>query len=373
MLLDHGANLNAENDEGKIPLHLVSQDDYGSQEHGVDIAQLLLQRGVDVHSQDKDHDTPLHSAAFSGTLEIARVLLDRGADVNAENKQGRTPLHQVAQGEYDSQEHGVGVARLLLERGVDVRAQDKDHDTALHLAAFSGRLEIAKLLIDHGANTAAENENGELPLHLVSRGQYLPQENGVGIVQLLLERGVDVNTPDRHQNTLLHSASSLGRLEIAQVLLDNGAKPGLGNDRAQTPLHLASLGSYWFQDNGLGVAKLLLERGADMHARDEDNATPLHLACYRGRLDIARVLLEYDAKAQAEDDTDAVPSAGQVSNPPTSNVLLLLTLTREEYRFECIRRGSVTTPRHRPLRHNTMNGKGLRGVFLGMTWMSREE
>ena len=95
MLLDHGANLNAENDEGKIPLHLVSQDDYDSQEHGVDIAQLLLQRGVDVHSQDKDHDTPLHSAAFSGMLEIARVLLDRGADVNAENKQGRTPLHQV--------------------------------------------------------------------------------------------------------------------------------------------------------------------------------------------------------------------------------------------------------------------------------------
>jgi ankyrin repeat protein len=181
VLLDHTANANAENDEGKTPLHLVSQGDYDSQENGVGIARLLLQRGVDVHVQDKDHDTPLHLAAFNGRLEIARVLLDHGADVNAENKQGRTPLHQVAQGTYDSQERGVGVARLLLERGVDVHSKDKDHDTALHAAAFSGRLEIAKFLIDHGANTTAENEHGEIPLHLVSRGQYVSQENGVGL------------------------------------------------------------------------------------------------------------------------------------------------------------------------------------------------
>ena len=289
------------------------QGDYDSQEHRVRIAQLLLQRGVDVYPQDKDHSTPLHLAAFSGMLDVARMLLDHGASVNAEDKQGTTPLHQVAQGQYDSEERGVGVARLLVERGVDVHAQDKDYDTALHLVAFSGRLEVAKLLIDHGAITTAENKHGESPLHLVSRGQIVSQDNGVGIVQLLLERGVDVNSTDRHHNTPLHSASTLGRLAISRVLLDHGAKPGPGKDGAQTPLHLVSQGSYWFQDDGPGVTKLLLEHGANTHARDEDYATPLHLACYRGRLDIARVLLEYDAKALAEKDTDVVPSAGQVS------------------------------------------------------------
>jgi ankyrin repeat protein len=58
-----------------------------------------------------------------------------------------------------------------------------------------------------------------------------------------------------------------GRLEIARVLLDHGAKASLENDRAQTPLHFVSQGNYWFQDDGPGVAKLLLERGADMHAQ----------------------------------------------------------------------------------------------------------
>jgi ankyrin repeat protein len=341
VLLDSGANANAENNEGKTPLHLVSQGDYDSQERGVGIARLFLQRSVDVHARDKVHDTPLHSAAFSGMPEIARVLLDHGANVNAENKSGRTPLHQVAQGEYDSQERGVGVARLFLERGVDVQAQDKDHDTALHAAAFTGRLEIVKLFINNGANTTAENDHGEIPLHLVSRGQYVSQENGVGIVQLLLEHDVDINATDMHQNTSLHSASSLGRLEIARVLLDRGAKPGPENDLAQTPLHLVSQGSYWSQDDGVGVAKLLLERGADMHAQDGDYATPLHLACYRGRFHIARVLLEYDAKAQVENDENAVPSPSQVSIPPM--LKFSLSLTVEEERAQIWMHGTRTS------------------------------
>jgi ankyrin repeat protein len=156
-----------------------------------------------------------------------------------ENKQGRTPLHQVAQGKYDSQEHGVAIAQLLLERGANVHAQDKDYNTAVQFAALSGRFEIAKVLLDHSVlNTAVDNEPGETPLHLVSRSQYVSQEYGIGIAQLLLERGADVNAPDRRQNTALHSASHLGSLEIAQVLLDHGATVIPENDEAQTPLHL---------------------------------------------------------------------------------------------------------------------------------------
>jgi ankyrin repeat protein len=126
----------------------------------------------------------------------------------------------VSRGKYDSKEHGVGIARLLLEHGVDVHARDKDHDTALHSAALRGRLEITRILLDHydGANANPENKQGETPLHLVSRGEYNSQEHGVSITRLVLERGVDVNAPDKDQNTPLHYASYFGKPEIAQVL-----------------------------------------------------------------------------------------------------------------------------------------------------------
>ena len=214
------------NGMGETALHLLSRGVFDSQEKGVSFARLLLQFGLDVHAKDKDHDTPLHLATFSGMLEIARVLLDHGANVNVENKQGRTPLHQAVRGKYDSQERGVALVQLLLERGANVHAQDKDHETALHSAAFSGRFEIVKVLIDQGVNTTVENKHGETPLHLVSRSQYVPQEYGVGIVQLLLKRGVDVNALDRRQHTALYYASGLGNVDIARVLLDHGATAG---------------------------------------------------------------------------------------------------------------------------------------------------
>jgi ankyrin repeat protein len=300
VLLDSGANANAENNEGKAPLHLVSQGDCASQENGVGIVRALLQRGVDIHAKDIDHDTPLHSAAFSGMLEIARVLLNHGANVNAENKPGRTPLHQVAQGEYDSQECSVGIARLLVERGVDVQSQDKDHNTALHTAAFSGKLEMAKLLIDSGAITTAENEHGEIPLHLVSRGQYISQENGVGIVQLLLERGVDVNAQDKVAWTSLHLAAFKGRVEVAQVLLDHGANVKLETEEGETALHIVSWGECGSEEHGVSVVRLLLECGVDVNAQRKDSWTSLHCAAFKGRVEVAQVFLDCGANAKLE-------------------------------------------------------------------------
>src|SRR6266702_4446750 len=186
VLLDHGANVNMENERGETPLHIVSRGKYDSQEHGVGIARLLLERGVDVNAQNKDYNTALHSAAFKGRLEIVQVLLDHGANVNAENERGETPLHAVSQGEYDSQEHGVGIARLLLERGVDVNAQSKDYDTALHSAAFRGRLDIVQVLLDHGANANTENDRCDAPLIHGLRGEYYSQEHTLCVTHIFL-------------------------------------------------------------------------------------------------------------------------------------------------------------------------------------------
>ncbi len=305
VLLDYVANANVKSKQGETPLHLVSRGKYDSHDHGVRVARMLLECGVDVNVPSKEGNTPLHFASYSRRLEITRMLLNHAAHANAENEQGETPLHLVSRGNYDSQEHGVGIARLLLERGVDVNARKKNNWTPLHSAAFTGNLEIASVLLDNGARANAENDQGETPLHLVSRGKYGSHELGVGVARMLLERGVDVNAPDKDHRTALHSASYFGDLEIARVLLDHGAKaswPSSEDDRAQTPLHLVFKNSYWFQHDGLGVAKLLLERGADINARDKDNATPLHLACYRGRFNIARALLDYDTKDHTENE-----------------------------------------------------------------------
>ena len=170
-----------------------------------------------MNAQRKDGLTSLHRAAYKGRVEVAQVLLDHGANATLETKRGETALHIVSRGKYDSEEHGVGIARLLLEHGVDVHAQDKSFNTALHRAAFSGRLEITQLLLNCGADPNTENEQGSTPLTDVSRGKYKSREAGVGIVRLLLERGVDVDARRKIKATPLHSAAFSGKFEIVQV------------------------------------------------------------------------------------------------------------------------------------------------------------
>ena len=59
------------------------------------IAQLLVERGADVNAQDVDHETPLHLASRLLSLRVAWILLKHGADINVKNKQGKTPFQLV--------------------------------------------------------------------------------------------------------------------------------------------------------------------------------------------------------------------------------------------------------------------------------------
>src|SRR6266702_3967463 len=309
MLLDHGANVNAENDRGETPLHLVSQGKYDSQEHGVGIARLLLARGMDANAQDKSHSTPLLWAAFYGRLKITQMLLDHGANANMKNDHGETPLHQVSQGEYDSHEQGVGITRLLLARDVDADAQNKNHFTPFLLAALNGRLEIAQVLLDYGANMNAANYWGETPLHLVSRGKYNSEEHRVDIARLLLVHSMDANAQDKSHSTPLHWAAFCGRLEITQMLLDHGANANMKDDHGETPLHQVSQGEYDSHEQGVGIARLLLARGVDVNAQDKNHFTPFLLAALNGRLEIAQVLLDHGANANTENGSGEMPLA----------------------------------------------------------------
>jgi ankyrin repeat protein len=121
-LLDYGVQVNAKNDQGETPLHLVSRGEYSSLSDGVRVADLLLERGADMNAQDKFEWTPLHSASYNGRHEIAQVLLRHGAKVNLENYLGETALHLSREGKYGSQDD-VRVAQLLLDAGLDVNAE----------------------------------------------------------------------------------------------------------------------------------------------------------------------------------------------------------------------------------------------------------
>jgi ankyrin repeat protein len=78
--------------------------------------RLLLERGADIDVQEEDGWTPLHVASRYGALEVMRLLLEHGVDIEAKDKTGKTPLQSAA-----TSDEGVDrldeVVKLLREHG----------------------------------------------------------------------------------------------------------------------------------------------------------------------------------------------------------------------------------------------------------------
>ncbi|KAN0141890.1 Ankyrin repeat-containing domain protein, partial [Lactarius tabidus] len=146
---------------GEKPLHKVTYGKYRSQEDGVRVAQLLLDRGTDVNTRRKDDWAPLHAASYNANAEIVQFLIDHGAEVDAVNKSGGTPLHDVSKGKYESQEDGVRVALLLLDHGADVNAKARSGHTPSDLAFLNERPKLAELFRKHAVpRLSAKSKSG---------------------------------------------------------------------------------------------------------------------------------------------------------------------------------------------------------------------
>jgi ankyrin repeat protein len=144
--LADGADVNAKDANGEIPLHIAATKE---------IAELLIANSAIISAKDHLGRTPLHWTALTGRREIVELLIAEGADVNAKNKYGRTtPLHFAASG------GNKEIAELLIANGADVNAKDKWGGTPLHEAANLGHKEIVELLIAEGADVNAKVEGG---------------------------------------------------------------------------------------------------------------------------------------------------------------------------------------------------------------------
>lgn len=270
LLESYGADVHARDGSGRSLLHHALSSE---------VADFLLDRGLDVNGRDYLWRTPLHyqNHYFPPGSTAAYKLIERGADVNARDAWGRVPLHYAK---------SAPLVYLLTARGSQVDARDDEGWTPLFLANRQAAAALLKL----GANATARANDGRTPLHRADLDK--------STAKLLLAAGANVNARDEWMRTPLHIVD---HREVADLLMRAGAKANAVDVDGRTPMHLHPMN-----------ASTYLEYGADPNARDKNDDTPLHAllkmpgSCYI-KYDTAAALLAAGANPQVRNNQGFTP------------------------------------------------------------------
>lgn len=264
--IENGADVNVTDQKGQTPLHQIAGGGFiqlksknlfrrlrgcriaagyhVAPDICLEIANLLIDNGADIHVKDYRGRTPLHETGRSKNSEVAKFLIASGADVNAKDDFGQTPLLYALDTDMLCPFGGMEVLKLLIENGADVNATDKEHETPLHKTVLSvfgigiyiksvdDVCEIIDLLLKKGANINAIDKKGNTPLHTLTdwaKGidggdDFVEIADVCQIVELLIKNGANFSAKNNWGETPLTLALEAGKTEIAELLRRHGAK-----------------------------------------------------------------------------------------------------------------------------------------------------
>ncbi|KAM3231182.1 hypothetical protein ACQJBY_061378 [Aegilops geniculata] len=178
----------------------------------------------------------------NGLVEDDDVANQAGAFV-APSDDEEAPLPPHLQALSDAAQNGdVNALRTALDNyGGSIDDPVEDGDTVLHLACLYGHLPCVQLLLERGANLECKDEEGAIPLHDACAGGFTE------IVRYILSFAANaegcatrmLNTVDAEGDTPLHHAARGEHMDTVKLLLEAGACPKKENTYGQAAAEMA--------------------------------------------------------------------------------------------------------------------------------------
>ncbi|PHH76283.1 hypothetical protein CDD80_1664 [Ophiocordyceps camponoti-rufipedis] len=230
----------------------------------------------------------LLTAPERGEEDLVWLLLTRSdIDVNRMGWNSHTALSFAVEKENEAM-----VKMLLARSNIKTDIRYGGGWTLLPRAADLNNVNIVKLLVNSdkvNINSTGRNGRAALTIAVVNRNDNL--------VQVLLQRGVEIETKDSASRTpLMHAITNKDQV-LTRILLENGANFEAKDVDGQTPLLHAVRYSV------PAIAKLLIDYGANVNFRPQVGPaqhTPLTQAACAGDEAMVRLLLDCGADVEME-------------------------------------------------------------------------
>jgi ankyrin repeat protein len=239
---------------------------FAARQGHIETGRALVEAGADMSVADTDfHFTPLMEAIFNGHLDFARMLVEKGANLNDGSlyilidQSGAIPQR-------GDEQTVAGLTRFWLDRGADPNLAFNNGkvppritypairygpiaagSTPLLSAARVQDVGLMRMLLDkHADPNKGTKVDGFTPLMAAlsggggRRGARAGPSNGMPAIQLLIERGADVNAANSRGMTAMHYAARTGNDAAVQLLADHGARLDVKDRLGRTPADMAN-------------------------------------------------------------------------------------------------------------------------------------
>jgi ankyrin repeat protein len=364
-LLENGASINCENQDGCSPLHTaiglnniaafnalmehiskLSDEEKQSAINAVDnqqwtplhvaacydkngeMVKKLLEAEAEINCKNQAGATPLYTAiwhnnpaAFNALMEHISKLSDeeKQSAINAVDNQQWTPLHYAAQ--YDKSGE---IVKKLLEAGADINCKHQAGSTPLYTAIWHKNIAAFNALIEHISKLSDEEKHSAInavnnkqctPLHVAAE-----HDKSGEMVKKLLEAGADINYKLLNGSSPLHVAIGLNNPTALNILIDHISKLSdeekqsaitAADNKQWTPLHYAAQ-----QDKSGEMVKKLLEAGADINCKHQAGSTPLYIATCHNNVAGFNALMDHISKLSDEEKQSAINAIGNQQRTP---------------------------------------------------------
>ncbi|OQS03944.1 hypothetical protein THRCLA_03771 [Thraustotheca clavata] len=166
------------------------------------------------------------------------------------------------------------IVELVLDK-LDYKSLPNYSSEPIYYAVLYTQLEIIKILLDRitEIDLAKTDEDGMTLLHAAAG-----EEEASEILEILLNRGAQVDTKNNDGKTPLHTAAACGNFLGVKLLLKRGAFVNQPDNNGDTPMHdVASKCDNI--DNALMIFDLLVMASADLNIKNKDGQDVLEVCC----------------------------------------------------------------------------------------------